>query len=60
LKPGFDADIVIFRPENISAPADYVSPDRFTAGFDYVFIAGQTVLEQGRLTGLRPGRYMGV
>jgi N-acyl-D-aspartate/D-glutamate deacylase len=60
LKPGFDADVVIFRPENISAPADYVRPDRFTAGFDYVFIAGQAVLEKDRLTGLAPGRYTGV
>ncbi|MDR0450550.1 MAG: amidohydrolase family protein [Treponema sp.] len=60
LKPGFDADIVIFRPENISAPADYVSPDRFTAGFDYVFVAGRLVLEKGRLSGLRPGRYIGL
>jgi N-acyl-D-aspartate/D-glutamate deacylase len=59
LKPGFDADIVIFRPENISAPADYVRPDRFTAGFDYVFIAGQAVLEKDRLTGVTPGRYTG-
>jgi N-acyl-D-aspartate/D-glutamate deacylase len=60
LKPGFDADITIFRPENISAPADYAKPDRFTAGFDYVFIAGQTALERDRLTGLRPGRYTGL
>jgi N-acyl-D-aspartate/D-glutamate deacylase len=60
LKPGFDADIVIFKPENISAPADYVSPDRFTTGFDYVFVAGQAVLEKGRFTGLTPGRYIGV
>ncbi|MDR3193134.1 MAG: amidohydrolase family protein [Treponema sp.] len=60
LKPGFDADIAIFRPENISAPADYVKPDRFTAGFDYVFIAGQAVLEKDSLTGLRPGRYTGL
>jgi N-acyl-D-aspartate/D-glutamate deacylase len=60
LRPGFDADILIFRPENISAPADYASPDRFTAGFDYVFIAGQAVLERGRLTGAAPGRYTGL
>jgi N-acyl-D-aspartate/D-glutamate deacylase len=59
LKPGFDADIVIFRPENISAPADYVRPDRFTAGIDYVFIAGQAVLEKDKLSGLTPGRYIG-
>jgi N-acyl-D-aspartate/D-glutamate deacylase len=60
LKPGFDADIVIFRPEHISAPADYGSPNRFTAGFDYVFIAGQMALEGDTLTGCMPGAYAGL
>jgi N-acyl-D-aspartate/D-glutamate deacylase len=60
LKPGFDADIVVFKPENISAPADYAGPGCFAAGFDYVFIAGKAVLEKGRLTGFKPGRYTGL
>jgi N-acyl-D-aspartate/D-glutamate deacylase len=60
LRPGFDADIVVFRPERISAPADYTAPDRFTSGFDYVFIAGQAVLEKDRLTGIMPGSYTGL
>lgn len=60
LKPGFDADIVVFRPEHISAPADYVRPDRYTTGFDYVFVAGQAVLEKGKRTGAMPGRYTGL
>jgi N-acyl-D-aspartate/D-glutamate deacylase len=59
LRPGFDADIVIFRPENISAPADYTAPDRFASGFDYVFIAGQPALEKDKLTGAAPGAYTG-
>ncbi|MDR2392659.1 MAG: amidohydrolase family protein [Treponema sp.] len=60
LRPGFDADIVIFRPENISAPADYVAPNRFTAGFDYVFIAGRLALEKDNLTGAAAGTYTGL
>jgi N-acyl-D-aspartate/D-glutamate deacylase len=59
LAPGYDADLVVFRPEYISPPADFISPDRYTAGFDYVFIAGQAVLERGSLTGALPGRYTG-
>jgi N-acyl-D-aspartate/D-glutamate deacylase len=57
LMPGFDADIVIFRPENISAPADYTAPNRFTAGFDYVFIAGRAALEKDKRTGINAGAY---
>jgi N-acyl-D-aspartate/D-glutamate deacylase len=60
LRPGFDADIVIFRPENISAPADYAAPGRFASGFDYVFVAGRAVLEKDKLTGAAPGTYTGL
>jgi N-acyl-D-aspartate/D-glutamate deacylase len=60
LRPGYDADITVFRPENISPPADYAEPERFTAGFEYVFIAGTTVVEKDTLTGAMTGRYVGV
>jgi N-acyl-D-aspartate/D-glutamate deacylase len=40
IKPGYDADIVVFRPENISPPADYANPGRLCSGFDHVFVGG--------------------
>jgi N-acyl-D-aspartate/D-glutamate deacylase len=58
VRPGFDADISVFRPENISPPADYADPGTLAAGFDYVFIAGTPVLEHDTLTGAKPGRYI--
>jgi N-acyl-D-aspartate/D-glutamate deacylase len=49
LRPGYDADITVFRPENISAPADYAEPEKFTTGIDYVFIAGKGMVRDDRL-----------
>jgi N-acyl-D-aspartate/D-glutamate deacylase len=59
LKTGYDADITVFRPENISPPADYAKPETLTSGFDYVFIAGRPALEKDKLTGAAPGSYTG-
>jgi N-acyl-D-aspartate/D-glutamate deacylase len=59
LKAGYDADITVFNPENISPPADYTEGETLTSGFDYVFIAGQKVIEKDTLSGAAPGRYMG-
>jgi N-acyl-D-aspartate/D-glutamate deacylase len=44
LRPGYDADMVIFRPENISASSDYANPARLSSGFEHVFIAGRPAL----------------
>ncbi|MDR2133731.1 MAG: amidohydrolase family protein [Treponema sp.] len=59
LKTGCDADITVFSPENISPPAAYTKPETLAAGFDYVFIAGQAVVEKDALTGAAPGRCVG-
>jgi N-acyl-D-aspartate/D-glutamate deacylase len=60
IKPGYDADLAAFRPENISPPADYAEPEKYTTGMDHVFIAGIEVLEKGGPTGAAPGRYVAV
>jgi N-acyl-D-aspartate/D-glutamate deacylase len=59
LRPGYDADITVFSPEHISAPADYISPERLADGFDYVFIAGVPALEKDTLSGKQAGRFIG-
>lgn len=58
IRPGYDADIAIFKPENISPPADYANPEKLTDGFDHVLIAGTPVLAAGKLTGAKAGAYL--
>ena len=43
LKKGYKADIIIFDPENIKAPADYVNPHQLSKGFDKVLVNGKLV-----------------
>jgi N-acyl-D-amino-acid deacylase len=55
LRVGFRADIVVFDPETVDATSDYghaISPPR---GIHAVFVRGQKVVDQGRLTGRYPG-----
>lgn len=57
LSPGADADIVVFDPARVRERATYAEPARFSEGFDYVLVAGQVVVDQGRLQDeVRPGR----
>jgi N-acyl-D-aspartate/D-glutamate deacylase len=58
VRPGYDADLVVFRPEGISAPAGYTEPEKFTSGFDYVFIGGKPALEKDKITGIMAGTYL--
>ncbi|GHV44070.1 dihydroorotase [Spirochaetia bacterium] len=66
LRAGFDADITVFRPENISPPADYAEPERLTSGIDYVFITGKEAVRGDKLslteplTGTACGSYLAV
>lgn len=49
LSPGADADLVIFDPGRVRERATYAEPARFSEGFDYVLVAGQVVVDRGRL-----------
>lgn len=49
LSPGADADLVIFDPGRVRERATYAEPARFSEGFDYVLVAGQMVVDRGRL-----------
>jgi N-acyl-D-aspartate/D-glutamate deacylase len=67
LRPGYDADITVFRPENISPPADYAvqgewitASEQFISGIDYVFIAGEAAVRGDRLTGVNRGSFLAV
>ena len=44
---GADADLCLFRPENIRECGDYSDPARFAEGMDYVFVGGAPAIENG-------------
>ena len=56
LLDGFKADIVIFDPITVKAPATMQDPKQFPIGINYVIVNGNVVIDQGRNTGLLPGR----
>ena len=56
LAAGMDADLCVFDPEALRETGTYQEPCRMAAGMDTVLVAGVPVLEQGVLTGARPGR----
>lgn len=56
LAAGMDADLCIFDPEALRETGTYQEPCRMAAGMDTVLAAGVPLLEQGVLTGARPGR----
>jgi len=58
IKPGFAADLVLFNPETINDTADFHHPHRYPDGIKGVWIAGQPVAMDGRLTGRRLGRVL--
>jgi N-acyl-D-amino-acid deacylase len=58
LAKGFFADITVFDPEKIIDTADFNSPFRRPEGIHYVFVNGEPVMIEGRMTGAMPGRIL--
>jgi dihydroorotase/N-acyl-D-amino-acid deacylase len=58
IKVGMWADLVVFDPGAIRDVATYEDPNRFPEGMSFVLVNGVPVLEQGRLTGARPGKVL--
>ena len=56
LKAGNYADIVVFDPVTISAPATYENPKQYATGVIHVFVNGKHVIRNGQHTGEKPGR----
>ncbi|MGE0622060.1 MAG: amidohydrolase family protein [Pseudomonadales bacterium] len=49
LAPGMAADIVIFDPARVRAPASYTDPLQLAQGFDVVIVNGKVAREEGAL-----------
>ncbi|ALS97594.1 N-acyl-D-amino-acid deacylase family protein [Lacimicrobium alkaliphilum] len=58
LREGAWADIVIFKPENVRAKADYLSPHRLAEGFRYVLVNGETAIDDYLLRKAGSGRIL--
>ena len=50
LKPGMDADIAVFHPETLREHSTFMEPRQLSTGMEYVFVAGQPALWQGKPT----------
>jgi len=56
IKEGFWADFVIFDSNKIKDKATYQNPHQYPEGIKYVIVNGQIAVENGKLTGKRPGK----
>ena len=58
IREGFAADLVVFDPARVQDKSTFQNPHQYTEGFDYVFVNGELVVENGKVTGKRPGRVL--
>jgi dihydroorotase/N-acyl-D-amino-acid deacylase len=56
LKEGMWADVVVFDPATIKDVATFAEPNQLSQGMEYVLVNGVPVIEQGKMTGARPGK----
>ncbi len=56
LRPGMMADVVVFDPAVIRDVATFEDPSHYSVGMKYVFVNGQAVVAEGKITSNRPGR----
>jgi N-acyl-D-amino-acid deacylase len=55
VRPGMDADLVVFDPIRIESNAAYETPRRYPDGIDHVIVDGDPVVRDGAVTGATPG-----
>jgi N-acyl-D-amino-acid deacylase len=56
LRDGFSADVVVFDPLTVSAPATRSQPKQLSTGIEHVFVNGLPVIDNGVHTGALAGR----
>jgi N-acyl-D-amino-acid deacylase len=56
LRDGFVADVVVFDPRIVGAPATRADPRQLSVGIDYVLVNGTLVIDHGVHTGALAGR----
>jgi N-acyl-D-amino-acid deacylase len=58
IQPGAAADLVLFDPDTVIDHATPQDPGALSSGISRVWVNGQIVFEQGKESGLRPGRFI--
>jgi N-acyl-D-amino-acid deacylase len=58
LRPGMAADVTVFDPAKIRDVATFEAPLRYSEGVDWVVVNGKVVLDEGKLTAERPGKFL--
>jgi len=58
LKAGMWADIVVFDPATIRDVATFDNPNQLSQGMEYVLVNGVPVIDQGKMTGAKPGKVL--
>ena len=56
LKQGMWADVVIFDPNTVKDVATFDNPNQLSQGMEYVLVNGAPVIDQGKMTGAKPGK----
>ena len=58
IKAGMWADIVVFDPATIRDLATFEKPNQLSEGMEYVLVNGVPVIDQGKMTGEKPGKVL--
>lgn len=58
IREGFAADLVLFDPAKVQDKATFEKPHQFSEGFNLVLVNGAAVVDNGKLTGARPGKIL--
>ena len=56
LREGLAADIVVFDPDTVIEKADYMNPQEYPEGIDWVIVNGKVTVAPGGHTGARAGK----
>ena len=58
LKSGMWADIVVFDAGTVKDLATFENPNQLSQGMEYVLVNGVPVIDQGKMTGAKPGKVL--
>jgi dihydroorotase/N-acyl-D-amino-acid deacylase len=58
IKAGMWADIDIFDPAKLRAPATFEQPKQLASGMSWVLVNGVPVIADGKMTGALPGKVL--